>query len=237
MIFNNVHCLFEQSGTFRDIFRAYGYNSYDYDICNDFMKTNYQCDLFVQIDVAYKNKKSILDNIKENDLVLAFFPCTRFETQISMAFRGDSYQMKNWNDSKKLDYVIKLHNELHNNYITLCKLCIIAYKRNWKLIVENPFTQPHYLTSYFPIKPKVIDYDRRKDGDYYKKPTQYFFINCEPSFTFLNPILNNMNYSITENKGINGNNRKVSRSLISPIYAERFINRYILENEIYRSDL
>lgn len=237
MIFNKVHCLFEQSGTFRDIFKKYGYAAFDYDICNDFMKTNYQCDLFYQINCAYDNKKSILDNIKEDDLVIAFFPCTRFETQISMAFRGDSFQMKKWNDSKKLEYSIKLHNELHNNYIILCKLCIIAYNRKWKLIIENLYTQPHYLTSYFPIKQKVIDFDRRIDGDYYKKPTQYFFINCEPGFTFLNPIQNNMNYSITKNKGINGMNRKVSRSLINPLYAERFINRYILDNDIYRGDL
>ena len=102
MIFNKVHCLFEQSGTFRDIFKKYGYAAFDYDICNDFMKTNYQCDLFYQINCAYDNKKSILDNIKEDDLIIAFFPCTRFETQISMAFRGDSFQMKKWNDSKKL---------------------------------------------------------------------------------------------------------------------------------------
>ena len=44
-----VHCLFEQSGTFRDEFRKLGYESYDYDIDNQFGKTDYQIDLFQEI--------------------------------------------------------------------------------------------------------------------------------------------------------------------------------------------
>lgn len=44
-----VHCLFEQSGTFRDQFRELGYEAYDYDLCNDFEKTDYQMDLFEEI--------------------------------------------------------------------------------------------------------------------------------------------------------------------------------------------
>ena len=45
------------------------------------------------------------------------------------------------------------------------------------MIVENPYTQPHYLTCYFPVKPKLIDKDRTLNGDYYKKPSYYAFQN------------------------------------------------------------
>ena len=44
-----VYCLFEQSGTFRDQFRNLGYEAYDYDIDNQFGKTDYQIDLFQEI--------------------------------------------------------------------------------------------------------------------------------------------------------------------------------------------
>lgn len=44
-----VHCLFEQSGTFRDVFRKLGHEAYDYDIENQFNKTDYQIDLFDEI--------------------------------------------------------------------------------------------------------------------------------------------------------------------------------------------
>lgn len=33
-----VHCLFEQSGTFKNAFKKYGIEAYDYDIQNEFAK-------------------------------------------------------------------------------------------------------------------------------------------------------------------------------------------------------
>lgn len=47
-----VHCFFEQSATFRDEFRKLGYESFDYDIQNSFGKTDFQIDLFKEIDPA-----------------------------------------------------------------------------------------------------------------------------------------------------------------------------------------
>lgn len=41
-----VHCLFEQSGTFKNEFKKLGYESFDYDIQNDFGETDYVVDLF-----------------------------------------------------------------------------------------------------------------------------------------------------------------------------------------------
>lgn len=34
-----VHCLFEQSGTFKKEFKKLGYQAYDYDILNNFGET------------------------------------------------------------------------------------------------------------------------------------------------------------------------------------------------------
>lgn len=44
-----VHCLFEQSGTFKNEFRKLGYEAYDYDIQNEFGQTDYVVDLFQAI--------------------------------------------------------------------------------------------------------------------------------------------------------------------------------------------
>lgn len=54
------HCLFEQSGTFKDEFRKLGYESFDYDILNDFGKTDYQIDLYNEIEKAYRGGKAYL---------------------------------------------------------------------------------------------------------------------------------------------------------------------------------
>ena len=44
-----AHCLFEQSGTFKNEFKKLGIEAYDYDILNDYGQTDYQIDLFAEI--------------------------------------------------------------------------------------------------------------------------------------------------------------------------------------------
>lgn len=51
-----VYCLFEQSGTFKNVFKGLGIEAEDYDIQNDFGETDVIADLFQQIDDAYENK-------------------------------------------------------------------------------------------------------------------------------------------------------------------------------------
>lgn len=90
------HCLFEQSGTFKNEFKKLGYEAYDYDILNNFGETDYQIDIFFEIENAYEGKESIFDNfIVDRDYLLAFFPCIRFEDQITLYFKGKSSGQKN----------------------------------------------------------------------------------------------------------------------------------------------
>lgn len=128
MKINKVYCMFEQSGTFKKAFKELGIEAEDYDILNDFGETDYQIDLFAEIDKAYDGQPSIFDQIGDMDLCLAFFPCTRFECQIPLNFRGESYSQRNWTDEQKLEYSMKLHEELHRLYMLLCKLYQISLR-------------------------------------------------------------------------------------------------------------
>lgn len=47
-----AHCLFEQSGTFKNEFRKLEIEAYDYDIQNDYGQTDYQIDLYAEIRVG-----------------------------------------------------------------------------------------------------------------------------------------------------------------------------------------
>lgn len=49
-----VHCLFEQSGTFKNEFKKLGYEAYDYDIQNEFGETDFEKDLFAEIEKGYR---------------------------------------------------------------------------------------------------------------------------------------------------------------------------------------
>jgi len=44
-----VHCLFEQSGTFKREFKKLGYDAEDYDIQDNFGETDHVIDLFNEI--------------------------------------------------------------------------------------------------------------------------------------------------------------------------------------------
>ena len=44
-----AHCLFEQSGTFKNEFKKLGYDAFDYDILNEYGQTDYQIDLYKEI--------------------------------------------------------------------------------------------------------------------------------------------------------------------------------------------
>lgn len=48
-----VHCMFEQSGTFKNQFIALGIDAEDYDIQNNFGQTDNVIDLFAEIESAY----------------------------------------------------------------------------------------------------------------------------------------------------------------------------------------
>lgn len=232
------HCFFEQSGTFKNEFKKMGFKAYDYDILNDFGQTDFVIDLYDEIEKAFLGLNSVFDKINENDMILAFFPCVRFEEQILLYFRGEASTQKKWTDEKKLSYDLKLHDELHKFYCLITKLVIVCLRKNIKLIIENPYGTQHYLTRYWAIKPSVIDKNRYENGDYYEKPTQYFFINCEPKNNFIFEPLQLVEKRIIINAKKDGKlNHQKMRSMIHPQYAKRFIKEFILdEKEIVRNE-
>ena len=100
--------------------------------------------------------------------------------------------------------------------------------------MENPYTQPHYLTAYFPIKPKVIVKDRHAEGDYFKKPTQFFFTNCDPEQNVVLTPLQHVDLTTKDRCAYDFDldvDRTVKRSLMHPQFADRFIKTYVLDKE------
>lgn len=220
-----VHLLFEQSGTFRNEFHALGFEALDYDIQNEYGRTDIVCNLFEAIRFSYQGGVSVLDNIQRDELVFAFFPCTQFETQKNMIFNGVHKGMRNWSDLQKVEYCMCMHRTLHDYYEVFSMLVALAIKRGWRLVIENPYSVDHYLTRYFPIRPMLIDMDRTKDGDYFRKPTQFWFFGFRPVCNLvLEPLQVVKHKSITK---LRANSKE--RSELHPQYARRFIQQYILQ--------
>lgn len=237
-----IHCLFEQSGTFKNEFIKLGYCAEDYDIMNEFNQTDHVVDLYKEIEGGYEGNPSIFDDISRDDLILAFFPCIRFENQIMLGFRGQQYQQREWTYRQKMEYDMKLMSELEQNYVLVNKLFIICIDRGLKLVMENPYSEEHFLRRYWCYPAAVIDKDRRGNGDFYAKPTQYWFLNFNPKD---NLIFEPITYNAIESTNRTGDawrdrrksdyektgakTIKVARSMMHPDYANRFIRRHLIE--------
>ena len=225
-----VHCFFEQSGTFKNEFRKLGYEAYDYDIQNNFGETDYVMDLFAEIENAYDDKPSIFDKITSDDLVIAFFPCIYFEAMQMTYYTFDCINLRKKTKKRQYDIVIERIKNRELFLIILYKLCGIAETKGLRLIIENPATKPHYLlhTQNFIKEPSFIDKNRMFRGDYFKKPTSYWFFNCEPTYGC--SYQNDKEQKIINNckSGVKAGVCSEERSMISPDYARNFICDFIL---------
>jgi hypothetical protein len=114
----------------------------------------------------------------------------------------------------------------------LYKLVYVIYKRNTRLIIENPATKPSYLIGMqnFP-NPTFIDNNRMLRGDYFQKPTAYWFFNCVPTYghSYQN---DKKRKTVCKSKcAPHGGLCSEERSMISPDYARNFICDFIIGKE------
>ena len=228
-----VHCFFEQSGTFKNEFKKLGYDAYDYDIQNNFGETDYVIDLFAEIEKGYEGKPSIFDNITLDDLIVAFFPCIYFckKSQWAFTFANPNYRMLT--ETQKIAKILEREENRHYFYSLLLKLVGVCERKDIRIIIENPYTQPHFLTNNFALPPAFIDKDRSRRGDIRRKPTQYFYFNCVPTYsesyqqTPKDKILSHDDLKGGKHSGLCSE----ERSMISPDYARNFICDFILDKE------
>lgn len=230
MKIKTAHCFFEQSGTFKNEFKKLGIDAYDYDIQNNFGETDYVIDLFAEIENAYEDQPSIFDNISSDDLIMAFFPCIYFESLQMTYYSGDSVNFRCLSPKQKMNTILNRINNREKFLKILYKLFFVCELKSLRMILENPATKPHYLlfTQNFYKKPTLIDFDRTRRGDIFKKPTAYWSINFD--FTYGESFKPPKEVKTIKKMkaGIMGGVCSEERSMIAPEYAKNFICDFIL---------
>lgn len=221
-----VHCMFEQSGTFKNEFKKLGYEAYDYDIQNNFGETDYVMDLFHEIEQAYDNKPSIFDDITPDDLIVAFFPCIYFcGSSNPVLFNGTGYHKP---ILETIPLIIERSINRERFYELLLKFIHVVYKLNLRMVFENPYDDSMcYLKNNFIAKPSVWDRNRMLRGDWFVKPTGYWFFNCEPTQGFSSQFDKNQKVIRQLPSGKAGLCSE-ERSMISPDYARNWICDFVL---------
>lgn len=229
MTVNFAHCFFEQSGTFKRAFQSLGIPSKDYDIQNDFGETDEVIDIFDAIEMEWIGVNTrLFRQIGKDDLIIAFFPCIYFCEMSSMYFMGVSYNQRALSSLDKIEDIIARDNKRSRYYQLLLKLFHICERRHLRLIVENPYNAHHYLRFNFPYKPAVIDMNRRLRGDFVKKPTQYFFLNCQPAGKVSLQFDKTQQFIRARKSAAKAGLCSSDRSMISDDYAHNFICDHIL---------
>ena len=224
-----VHCFFEQSGTFKNEFIKLGIHAEDYDIQNNFGQTDHVIDLFAEIEKAYNGTESIFDSITKDDLIFAFFPCIYFTGSTNPCYyRLDCLNYKNLTTQEKFNAILERAKNRFNFYTILYKMVAVCIFKNIRLVIENPFSSLHYLHNNFLKEPDVIDENRMMRGDYFKKPTGYYFFNCEPTRLFTMQCDKTQKIVFYCKKGDRAGLCSEERSMISTDYARNFICDFIL---------
>ena len=236
-----VHCFFEQSGTFKREFIKLGIPAEDYDIQDNFGETDHTDDLFKAIEDAYDGNPSIFDNITKDDLIIAFFPCIYFCEANARLFRFEDLTHHTHTHKEACDDMLKRSRDRQHFFELALKLFCVCDIRGLRLIVENPYSTIHYLQQYFPYRPLVIDKDRSLRGDKFKKPTQYWFINCVNTFGFTEQPRRPIPVNSLDDRSKNKNYKKMreegicicseERSTMTSDYARNFICDFILGKE------
>lgn len=163
---------------------------------------------------------------------MAFFPCIYFTGSVNPCyFTLENTNYRKLSTKQKFDAMLERADNRNDFYKLLYKMIGVCKLRGFRIVIENPFSPLHFLHNNFLQEPSIIDHDRRRRGDYFKKPTGYWFFNCEPTqgYSFQKPL---KTLRVWESKSAaHVGLCSEERSMISPDYARNFICDFILGKE------
>ena len=170
----------------------------------------------------------MFDKITSGDLVVAFYPCIYFCATSQMAFYLGCTNYRKLDDAHKIKEILKRSDKRKEYFDRLIRFVSICLQKNIRMIFENPWSEQTYLKANFLKAPDVVDMNRMKRGDFFKKPTAYWFWNCSPTHgeSFQN---DKKQKTIMKARGSSQAGLcSEERSLISPDYARNFICDFII---------
>lgn len=163
-----------------------------------------------------------------DDLIIAFFPCIYFCAMSQMAMYWGYTNYRKLAVREKSEAILQRVEQREKFFSLAVKMLTIAKERGLRLIMENPWSEQTYLKANFIMPPTLVDNDRTRRGDIYKKPTAYWYINCKPTngHSFQEP--RQRKTILASKRGAQAGICSEERSMISPDYARNFICDFII---------
>ena len=169
---------------------------------------------------------------------MAFFPCIHFCDAKTLYFMGVSIGQKGKPLHDLMRQNIAFAHEREDFFYKLMQMVAVCSERGLRLIIENPYNTSGmtYLENNFP-RPTIIDKNRMLRGDYFVKPTGYWFVNCTPTFGFTEQKDKVQKTVMKCKNAPKAGLCSEERSMISPDYARNFICDFILGKEQHNTQL
>ena len=173
----------------------------------------------------------MFDKITKDDLIIAFYPCIYFCANSQMLFYLADNNYRALNNEQKIKKILARSDKRKEYYDRLIKFVGICLKKGLRLIIENPFSMQTYLKSNFLKAPDLVDNDRSLRGDFFIKPTAYWFWNCKHTYGESYQRDKKVKRVMDCEGVVGGGLCSEERSMISPDYARNFICDFILGKE------
>mgnify|MGYP006923295250 CR=1 FL=1 len=161
-------------------------------------------------------------------MILAFFPCIYFceNNQLALSYYHNNYRKLSY--KQRTEKILERMKNREYFYGLIVKMVAVAYEKGLRMIIENPWNGATYLKQNFVLSPSLIDNNRMLRGDYFIKPTAYWFWNCEPTQGGSYQNDKERKSIVYAKKGKQAGICSEERSMISPDYARNFICDFIL---------
>ena len=171
----------------------------------------------------------MFDGITSDDLIMAFFPCIYFcaASQINMSWTSRN-NVRRGSLRDATDAILERSRNREAFLALAIKMLFVAKDRGLRLVMENPWSEQTFLKSNFVMSPTLVDMDRTKRGDVFKKPTTYFFINCEPTHGMTSTPSKVTKTIMLSKSSPRAGLCSEDRSMITRQYAHNFICDFIL---------
>jgi hypothetical protein len=145
-----------------------------------------------------------------------------------MSFSYGCINYRKLTTAEKTEKILSRSKSREYFYSVLIKMFCVCSQRGLRLIVENPWNEQTYLKANFIMPPSYVDKDRSRRGDYYVKPTAYWFVNCKPTTGFTYQKDKKIKKIMSSKGSAKAGVCSEERSMISSDYARNFICDQIL---------
>jgi hypothetical protein len=171
---------------------------------------------------------------------MAFFPCIYFceLAELNATCPDSLMKVHGWDRKTQRQHQLDMSRKRQRMFELALMMTANVELRGLRMIVENPWNEINFTNHFWFNKPSLIDRNRRLRGDYFMKPTAYWFINCQPTTgRSYQPISQDKIKRIKKkdrwmpdsaNQSSKSGICSKERSMMSPDYARNFIHDFIL---------